>query len=71
MSADRIIFPSNEGTIIKWPPWLAPEGCGCGYGNTVQLADGSLVSVFSFVEFYNRTGTTDQESHLGAVKWRL
>ena len=41
------------------------------HSSIVQLADGSLVSVFSCVEFYNRTGTTDRESHLGAVKWRL
>ena len=47
MSSDRIAFQSNEGdpTMAGWAPWYAPRGCACGYGNTIQLDDGALISV--------------------------
>jgi hypothetical protein len=29
------------------PPPESYQGCNCGYGNTVQVTDGSLVSVYT------------------------
>jgi len=37
---------------------------GGGFGNTIQLADDSLVSVYSF-------RGSDQRTHVEAVRWRL
>ena len=47
LETDRIVFQSNEGSPV-WaglPSWYAPASCGCGYGNTIQLADGELITV--------------------------
>ena len=49
LETDRIAFQSNAGdpALVGWPRWYAPQSCGCGYGNTIQLDDGALITVYS------------------------
>jgi hypothetical protein len=69
MDGDHIPDPTAPGG----PKALWAMGCSCGYGNTVELRDGSLLSVYSWT---NATQTFYHEPmelgvYLGVVKWRL
>ena len=54
-NSDRIII---EGKTPWGYPW------GTGFGNTVQLSDGTLVSCYSYMDW-------DDVSHAEVVRWRL
>ena len=43
-AADRIVINAQPRDS---PPPESYQGCSCGYGNSVQVADGSLVSVYT------------------------
>ncbi len=57
---DRFIISDKTGTD-QWS--------GGGYGNTIQLADGALISVHSWRARVDEQG--NQQTHVEAVRWAL
>ena len=51
----------DQIVIEGFTPW---GGQGSGFGNTIQLNDGTLVSCYSYVGL-------DERNHIEAVRWRL
>lgn len=50
------------------------SGCECGFGNTIQLRDGSLVSVYCYANAAEINATkvgAPQGTHVGVLHWRL
>eukprot|EP01052_Picozoa_sp_SAG31_P033780 SAG31_NODE_3862_length_3810_cov_32.413096_3_plen_391_part_00 len=47
------------------------SGCECGFGNTLQLRDGSLVSVYCYANAFEINATNEVGSHIGVLHWRL
>ena len=41
------------------------QGCMCGYGGTVQLANGELLSAYCY------TNVTTETSLIGLLRWRV
>lgn len=60
-AADRII-------IGEQPPMVTVQPSGGGFGNTVQTADGWLVSAFSWREY---TWQDYKPTHVEVVRWKL
>ncbi len=62
--AERITwdFEFDQIVIEGKTPWGASQGGG--FGNTVQLSDGMLVSCYSY-------RGTDNGTHIEVVRWRL
>ncbi|MFH0965962.1 MAG: sialidase family protein [Planctomycetota bacterium] len=55
-------FQNDQIIIEGFTPWGAPSGGG--FGNTLELPDGALLSCYSY------TGT-DSQTHLEVVRWRI
>ena len=54
----------------------AAPGCMCGYGNTIQMADGSLLTPYSYTNMteapaYDPDKAPYLPTRLGIVHWRL
>eukprot|EP01052_Picozoa_sp_SAG31_P037246 SAG31_NODE_4781_length_2958_cov_1.822665_2_plen_143_part_00 len=72
-SEDYIILSEQNDAF----PLVPASGCGCGYGNTIEQADGTLVSVYCFT---NATEVNESIAnkerypfapHLGVLRWKL
>ena len=55
-------FDDDQIVIEGFTPWGSPSGGG--FGNTVQLDDGTLVSCYGYRGH-------DDDTHLEAVRWNL
>jgi hypothetical protein len=78
-SKDVIIINAQDDSFDVFPA----GGCGCGFGRTVQLADGSLVSVYSKMNATEVNANSAAaagcqndcpslfSSHLEVVRWQL
>lgn len=68
LSRDVIIIKAQD----DWFDAFTSHGCGCGYGNTVQAVDGSLVSVSCYM---NATESNEGGGifapHLEVLQWYL
>ena len=69
------LMPDGELVIEGKTPWGMASGGG--FGNTVQLADGSLVSCYTYATLPRRSGLrstsrgADNQTHLEVARWSL
>ena len=72
-ASDRIVINAQARDN---PPAESYQGCNCGYGNTVQTADGALVSVYTYpvTESSSKPGLVGDsvgDPTVEVVRWRL
>jgi hypothetical protein len=73
-NSDYIVISAQSDNFCADPWCCAPAkgGCNCfaGYGNTIQLDDGSLVTV-TFEVLVNDTGWSSHQFQTVVTRWRL
>eukprot|EP00035_Acanthoeca_spectabilis_P031388 m.478672 g.478672 ORF g.478672 m.478672 type:complete len:289 (-) comp47276_c0_seq1:47-913(-) len=68
LTRDVIVVKAQNDWYDVWKA----RGCGCGYGNTIELADHTLVSVSCYMNATEVNATNGTfSSHLEVVRWQL
>ena len=72
-SRDMLVLSEQNDSY----PQLSAAGCECGYGNTIQQEDGSLVTVYCYANGSMINATKPDKNgnraapHIGVLHWRL
>ena len=62
---DYLILSAQDDNINPFISGKTAQGCMCGYGGSIQLGDGSLLTPYCY------TNVSTEMSLIGVVRWRL
>ena len=64
-SRDYLVLSAQDDNNNPFISGKTAQGCMCGYGGSIQVADGSLLTPYCY------TNVTTEMSWVGVVRWRL
>ena len=64
-SRDYLILSAQDDNANPFISGKTAQGCMCGYGGSIQLGDGSLLTPYCY------TNVSTEMSLIGVVRWRL